>query len=459
MRHSRETLKFSSVLIVLGFFCFIWPIITSNRLFDVIVNIRTAITTGDGGLLILTIISTCVFFMLPSFFIYICLDLVFTLKSDLFHHFGIERNSFIIFVYGFLLVLSQIYGYYPIEPVTSFIGLILTLILVWFSTCQPSSIMPKLFIGLQVFLVVQWANIVPSFNDYNLGSNDLFISLKVASDYLDTSSNIKSIAIAFVLPLFISSLMTAFIVKLYNQNLAVAEENFQHELDVKAMQKKIMTNRSYQEINALAHDLKTPLVTIQGLMSLLALTKDSSKIESYGHTVNEAIQKMTDMISSFLYGNMKESIEVLDLVNYIRTQIPVEDEGIHFSVYVEEGLPALQLNKIRMARALINLVENAILAPTKRAYKTIVLRAFTKEDHIVISLADDGQGIKPEDLEKIWTIGYSTNETSGLGLPFTKQTVLENNGTIELVSTYGKGTTANIYFPLSLSTKRSIPNE
>ena len=358
-------------------------------------------------------------------------------------------------MFSIFLGITQIYGYYPIEPITSLFGLAITFLLVRFSSCKPDALLPKMFIAVQVFLLTQWANIVASLTQFNIGVNDLSVSLKVASSYLDHLSTINKIALSFMIPLFLSSFMTAFIIKLYNQNLKVAEENFQNELAVKAMQKKIMTNRTYQEINALAHDLKTPLVTIQGLTSLLMLTKETSKIDSYGHTINEAIQKMTDMISSFLYGNMKEIIEIFDLVNYIRTQIPVEDEDIQFDIEIEKGLPPLYINKIRMARALINLVENAILAPKTDAIKTILLKAFKTDDFVVISLIDNGIGIKSEELEKIWTIGYSSKETSGLGLPFAKQTVQENNGILELSSTYGKGTTANIYFPVYAGEERS----
>lgn len=455
MTNFYSKFRLSFVAITLSFFTLIWPVIINNTLFDIIVNIRTSITSGDSGLLIVTTIGCCILFMLPSFLTYISLESLYTEWRKPLLAYKISRPIFIGFCFSCFLGITQVYRYYPIEPVTSFIGLLITFVLVRFSSCKPDALLPKMFIAVQVFLLSQWANIVASLTQFHIGVNDLSVSLKVASAYLDHLSTINKIALSFMIPLFLSSFMTAFIIKLYNQNLTVARANFQNELAVKAMQKKIMTNRTYQEINALAHDLKTPLVTIQGLTSLLMLTKETEKIDSYGHTINEAIQKMTDMISSFLYGNMKESIEISDLVNYIRTQIPVEDDDIHFEVEIEKGLPPLYINKIRMARALINLVENAILAPKTEAIKTIKLSAHQTEDFLIVSLSDNGVGIKSEDLEKIWTIGYSSKETSGLGLPFAKQTVQENNGILELSSSYGKGTTANIYFPIYAGKERS----
>lgn len=65
-----------------------------------------------------------------------------------------------------------------------------------------------------------------------------------------------------------------------------------------------------------------------------------------------------------------------------------------------------------------------------------------------IRITDDGIGILPEALEDIWMIGYSSKETSGLGLPFAKQTIEENGGIIHIKSTYGQGTMVTVKFPL-----------
>jgi signal transduction histidine kinase len=448
-RYTISTIKLSISILAMMFFTTIWHTLTQNVIFDVIVNIREAITTGDSGQLFITMITSCLLFMVPSVVFYLSLDTVYSELFGYFKQHHIRRNVFITVAYAGLIGITQMYDYYPIEVTTSFLGLCITLILVHFSTCKPQSLMPKTFIALQVFLFVQWTNIIQTFATVSVGENDVFVSLKIASSYLDNLSNINKIALSFMLPLAISSFVTALIIKLYNQNLKVAEENFQHELAVKAMQKNMMKNRTYQEINALTHDLKTPLVTIQGLASLLSLTKDPDKIDSYGEKIDEATSNMSDMISSFLYGNMKETIAVPTLVEYIRAQLPVDEDDIIFDVEIEEDVPALMINKVRMARAVSNVVENAILAPKTQSEKHITLWSGIVGEQVAISVSDDGIGIPEEDLEHIWTIGFSSKETSGLGLPFTKQTVLENNGTIEIESTYGQGTKVTMYFPVT----------
>jgi signal transduction histidine kinase len=158
---------------------------------------------------------------------------------------------------------------------------------------------------------------------------------------------------------------------------------------------------------------------------------------------------MSDMISSFLYGDAREVVSVEHLVQYIRAQVPLEQEKTTLLVDVEPDLPSLEINKVRMARALVNILENAILAPVSSEGKTITVKAQLDTTGVLIRISDNGMGVKEEDLCRIWDIGFSGKNTSGLGLPFAKQTVLENNGKIELESTYGKGTTVFIWLPAS----------
>ena len=66
-----------------------------------------------------------------------------------------------------------------------------------------------------------------------------------------------------------------------------------------------------------------------------------------------------------------------------------------------------------------------------------------------ISVADDGPGIAPADLERIWE-PYNTDKPggTGLGLAIARQTVLAHNGTVEAVSTLGQGTRISFVLPL-----------
>ncbi|HPD01256.1 MAG TPA: ATP-binding protein, partial [Acetivibrio sp.] len=62
-------------------------------------------------------------------------------------------------------------------------------------------------------------------------------------------------------------------------------------------------------------------------------------------------------------------------------------------------------------------------------------------------IRDNGVGIEEANLIKIWDVGYSTNNTSGLGLPFAKRIIEDNAGTIDIMSQKGSGTTVTIFLP------------
>ena len=213
------------------------------------------------------------------------------------------------------------------------------------------------------------------------------------------------------------------------------------------MRIKALEDRVYQEVKSLVHDLKTPLVTIRGLNSLMLAAKGEGKLEEYSDRIENSVSKMSEMISSFLYESSRQKLKAAELISYIRAQLPLEDERIKFEITVEEGLPDIYINKIRVARAVINILENAIIAPCTHPYKVIKFSVIPAEKGIKITITDNGIGIKEIDLQRVWEVGYSTNNTSGLGLPFAKGIIEDNGGTIEIQSKVDIGTAAAIFLP------------
>jgi len=225
------------------------------------------------------------------------------------------------------------------------------------------------------------------------------------------------------------------------------KENYEKESEIQDMKAKELESRIYKEVNSLVHDLKTPLVTIRGLNSLLAVSKNPEKLEEYSGRIDNSVGKMTEMISSFLYEASRQRLQATDLLNYIRAQLPLEDESIKIDLRIEEKLPDIYVNKIRMARAIINILENAINVPFEQPFKHIIFEVMPTNNGLHLIVKDNGIGIKEEDLPRIWEVGYSTNNTSGLGLPFAKQIIEDNEGTIEVLSQINKGTAVTIFLP------------
>ncbi len=438
-------------------FAIIFQEITKPYLFDIIVKIRQSIHSSDSGYLILAAMSSCILFAVPNLLFYLGYEFLLKFMNQWVELPLLLHNIIVLVCFVASKYIASLFFFQHTEMMVSIIGLMVTLFFVYLTKHDTNSILPRFFIGFQVFFFSQWLNVMPLFSGLMTGTSDIPVSIKIASDYLGNTYILNSIGFTFIVPMLLSSAMTAMIFRMYMTNLSIAEENYQRAIALESMQNKIMDNRIYQEINALAHDLKTPLATIRGLASLLAMAKDVSKIETYGNRIDHAVVKMSEMISSFLYGTSRQWIEVTDLISYIRAQVPVEDEHIHFITVIDDHLPDVYVNKIRVARALVNLIENAILAPNVEKEKNIRLEVKQESDYVMIRISDNGMGISESDLNKIWLIGYSTNNTTGLGLPFAKQTIDENDGNIEITSQYGVGTEVTVRLPIFEKGEYSCP--
>jgi signal transduction histidine kinase len=103
-------------------------------------------------------------------------------------------------------------------------------------------------------------------------------------------------------------------------------ENYEKESEIRNMRAKAMENRVYQEVKSMVHDLKTPLVTIRGLNSLLLSANGQGKLAEYSDRIENSVTKMSDMISSFLYEDSRQKLATSELIGYIRAQLPLEDE-------------------------------------------------------------------------------------------------------------------------------------
>jgi len=335
----------------------------------------------------------------------------------------------------------------PWEPVSTLLALIISLFLFEKLFVETYNFIQVFIVSVQVFFAFQWLNIMPYFSSYRFGRSDVPYSVKISGIYLNADTVLNFAGFAFFIPFIISAFITATLFISYSRNIHMMRENHIKENEIRDMRAKALENQIYQEVKSLVHDLKTPLVTIRGLNSLMVSENANGKLAEYSERIENSVAKMSDMISSFLYEYSRQKLKASDLISYIRAQLPLEDEKIRFSISIEEDLPDIYINKIRIARAVINVLENAIVVPCKHSYKMINFDVRRAEKGINIIIKDNGIGIDESNLTKIWEIGYSTNNTSGLGLPFAKRIIEDNAGTIEVGSQRDFGTTVTIFLP------------
>ncbi|MCT4509333.1 MAG: HAMP domain-containing histidine kinase [Tepidibacter sp.] len=434
------------------FLGFLFSFFTSSFWFNVIVKIRESIYTGDSGHLILASAYSSILFSIQSTLFFLGTISLFSITIKKYKISSIGVYAFIIVVFFILNKISDVLFVVPWEPITMLIGLFATVILLYKQNYSTFPFIQAIIIAIQVFFAFQWLNIMPIFSFLQVGQSDISISIKIAGEYLKSESVLNFIGFSFFLPFTFSASITASLFISYAHNIVILQENHKKERDIQIIKSKAMENKIYQEINSLAHDLKTPLVTVRGLNSLIPLCNDTDKLIDYSQRIEGAITKMSEMISSFLYSSSRQQIKVEDLIQYIQAQIPIEDETLNIDIDMENQLPLLYVNKVRVVRALINIVENAIVVPCIHEFKHITIKVRQSEDGVKICIYDNGIGIESSNLENIWEIGYSTSKTSGLGLPFAKQIIEDHNGNIKIKSN-PDGTVVTVYLPSANNTQ------
>lgn len=433
-----------------------WPIAAKGAWFSTLALAREAAMSGDSGLVIMAAVYASVLGALPLAALYLALTVAAEAAHGLWVRLGLpvpggrlapalRRLAFGATLLG--LQSAQSYcTLQPLEPASAIVALVGLLPLRrgrrGYARLAESAVAAP-----QVFLASQLLAFAPLLSPLGFGLSDVAMDVHTVAAYLGRHGLLDALGSALAATLYLSAALGSGLMDAESRSAAAEAERAAKEAELEAIRAKVMQNRLYLEINALAHDLKTPLVTIGGLNSLLLLSKDQGKLTEYCERIRSVVDAMTETIGSFLYAERRQGMSATELLDYVRAQLPIDEPETHISFVVAEGVPPLSINRVRVARALANLVDNALAAPRAGPGKRVHVQAGPSEGGLAITIRDDGQGIAPEDLERVWQIGHSTKASSGLGLPLAKQLVEENGGRIGLSSRPGEGTEVSIWLP------------
>ncbi len=348
-----------------------------------------------------------------------------------------------------IVFYSIIYGLQPGQwnwgvPLVVFLfGIIL--LLVWGRGVLKS--WHKIIIFSQLLMGSYWLAITPGLTFIGFGQDETSSSIKLVAQYLEADSALNFFSFAFFAPMLIIAIITMGLIDNYSKIIKHINAGKEQEKQMRKVRVAAAQARVLEELNALVHDLKTPLTTIQGLNSLLGMTGSSDKRREYAEKVEASVDNMNGMISEILYEDIRKPIKVASLINYVRAQIIPENLNQKFYFQIQEDLPELNVNKVRLARALVNVIENAIRATENKPDGEISITAQEKGTSIIFTVKDSGIGISEDDIERIWEPGFSLNLSSGLGLTFVRKVIENHGGEIDISSEFGKGTKVIMSLP------------
>ena len=126
---------------------------------------------------------------------------------------------------------------------------------------------------------------------------------------------------------------------------------------------------------------------------------------------------------------------------------PPQNTRSRFIKNYEPSLPALLMQKRHLSGVLVNLLQNAREA-MHGVGRIDVSARYGKNDSVIISIADNGPGIAPDKIDKIFEAHFTTREKgTGLGLAIVKHNTEMYGGTVTVHSELGKGTRFTLEFP------------
>jgi len=220
-------------------------------------------------------------------------------------------------------------------------------------------------------------------------------------------------------------------------------------------------------IATVSHELKTPLAAMNMSLRLMQdqrvgdLNQEQKKLI---HSMKEEIKRLLKMVNELLNLSKIESggeiyryneLSVDELIDAAVTPMLMqfEQNNLKFDLEIEPDLPKLKVDVNKIAWVLINLLNNAVRYSKKDSQ--IKLKANRDDGCIKFSIADNGVGIKPEYLDKIFEKFVQVNKSNlenhykgmGLGLAIAKEFIEAHNGKIWVRSEYGKGSEFTFTLP------------
>jgi len=240
-------------------------------------------------------------------------------------------------------------------------------------------------------------------------------------------------------------------------------------LELRERQDYLVESEKYAALGTLmfsvAHELNNPLANISTSCQILKEEIDEGNLayqKELLDQIDEETSRARHVVDSVLnYSRSRErktfalkgAIE--ETVRLIRAEVPA---NVTLQIDVPDDL-TIHADRQKIQQVIINLVKNAIDAIEGEG-KIRVLASKLDDQNVQIVVIDNGSGMEPEQLAKIFNPFYtSKKEGYGLGLFIVHNIIAEHGGTLSADSYPGRGTTFNIVLPMREAAKSTAPQE
>jgi signal transduction histidine kinase len=244
-------------------------------------------------------------------------------------------------------------------------------------------------------------------------------------------------------------------------NLISVIEYVQDITEEQRFQEQILQSEKLAELGILtsgiAHEINNPLTGIIGMAEIALEEEDVSKNKNYLKDIMNCAQRINEIVRRLkvysrsakkgeqslvdIHNVLEDSMKMVRLV--IKTN-PVE------VIKQFQQIEKIEANRCEIEQVFVNLITNAFQAMNGKGGK-LLLSTRSLKDFVEVKVSDDGMGIPPKYLKKIFDPFFTTKklgEGTGLGLNIVSRIINKYEGTIDVESREGMGTTFTVKFPI-----------
>jgi len=224
-------------------------------------------------------------------------------------------------------------------------------------------------------------------------------------------------------------------------------------------------------VSNVSHELRTPLALIRLYAETLELGRITTqeKKEEYYRIIRKESERLTALINNILdfsrieAGRKEYDFRETDIAELVRNTLDayryqIEQQGFAFEQSIDPSIPAVRVDREAIARALVNLVNNALKYSADE--KFLGVKLYRANDLLKLEVVDRGIGITRREQSKIFEKFYRTGDPlvhntkgSGLGLSLVRHITHAHGGEVEVESTPGKGSKFILSLPLAPATQ------
>lgn len=229
-----------------------------------------------------------------------------------------------------------------------------------------------------------------------------------------------------------------------------------YELDTRL---RIKQKNRKELIDQLIHQTRTPLAILKSHLEGIedgVIEMNNDEINTWSQqldNINSIIKNMSGMID----GNKEndnlnlEKLDISEIINQIISSLKTQFDKKNMKIIFLENISLeIETDRYKLSQVLYNLLTNAYKYSNDNTNVELKLKRLN--ENIEIQIIDQGIGIKPDELDKIFDAYYRAGDAleidgDGIGLYVVKENIRQIKGSIEVVSTYGVGTSFKIILP------------